>query len=284
MSGNPEQLNDANREFEQIEPSFSQSFANRLNLGFQIRTVTEGLKFIGSTAYTPPGSGIIQNGPSLAAELMTGGNLGNGSGDATPIFFNVIGNPPQSGVPNPGAEPPIGPEERLRYSCLSGKCLQDPNGVYYGIDECMADGCIADSGGGSGNTSQGCDCGYGPLHTTFKARIISITCAAGGLVTGGKTYWTYSWTEVGALGIARSSFGLGDAVNEHELSIPNNGGNTPPATATLTRKRIPDDAVVTMMLDLTGIPWFHFPNPLQVTCSSSFDLFLDGGTYSGGES
>lgn len=232
MSGNPEQLNDANREFELINPSYAKDLTDRLTKGFQIHTVTPGLKFIGPTAYTPPGGGIIQNGPSLAAEMMTGGNIGNGSGDSTPIFFNVIGNPPSSGVPNPGAEPPVGPEERLRYSCLGGLCLQDPNGVYYGIDECLEAGCTAggSSGGGGGGTSGGDGSGGGgsggggdstsalfpcvdrAFHCTFAAMITGLTddCPIGGLnpsptcavsgalggVLTSRTYWKYKWVEV----------------------------------------------------------------------------------------
>lgn len=281
MSDTNEQLDSANREFELIRPTMSESFVRRLTDGFQVRTVAPPLNFIGPTAYSSPGSVPNQVGPTPMTNVFLGGMTG--VGDPGSVFLGIINNPPNPTVPNPGTEPPVGPEERLRYSCLSGKCIQDPNGAYYGLDECLAAGCTADSGGGTDNTSQGCNCGYGPLHTVFKARINGITCAAGGLVTSGKHYWTYSWTEVGALGTSRSSFTLGDAVNEHELTIPDNGGNTPPSTASLTRKRIPDDAIVPMMVDLSGVPWFHFPNPLQVTCSSNFDLFIDGGVYTGGE-
>jgi hypothetical protein len=181
----------------------------------------------------------------------------NGLGDPGSVqlaLFNNILNPL---VPNPGSEPAVGPEERLRYSCVAGTCLQDPNGVYYGIDECQADGCGADSGGGG--PGKGCDCGYGLTHTVFKA---TITAADGPYtdVGTGRNWWLYSFTEVGG---TRAS----DAVNEYELSIPNDGANVGPAGVVFTRLQVPTGAVVPMFIDLSGGYWFHFANPLQVSCS-----------------
>lgn len=262
MSNNPEQLDTANREFEQIGPSVSTVLSQRLTQGFQIATISPGLKFLGPTNYSAPGSVPNQTGPSLAANFFSGG--GDGFGDSSPMFFNVINNPPLSGTANPESVPATGPEEKIRYSCVDGRCLQDPNGDYLGLEECLAAPCIS-SGGGPGDDP--CDCGYGPSLTIFKARITGITNTEPGSSSGGKTYWTYSFTEVTA-GTPRTNVTLGSpARNEHELTMPNNGGNSVPAGTTITRKRIPNDAVVPLFLDEDGIPWFHFINPLGITCT-----------------
>ena len=274
---NDEQLNDANREFELIRPTYADSLSGRLQDGFQIRTLIPGLEFIGPTAYSPPGSAPGQNGPSLVSNQFISGM--SGLGDPGSILMMMLNNPVNPSVPNPGTEPPVGPEERLRYSCLSGKCIQDPNGIYYGIDECLADQCGISGGGDSG---KGCDCGFGPSHTVFKAQISGIT--AGPTTVDGKTYWLYSWVEVGMPGTARSSFTFGDAVNEYELSVVDDGDNDTPSTSTVSRKPIPVDSIVDMMLDESGVPWFVEQNPLAVNCVSLFELSLDGGTYVGGPS
>jgi hypothetical protein len=106
--------------------------------------------------------------------------------------------------------------------------------------------------------------------TVLRVQITGITCVSTGLSTLGRTYWTYAWTEIGPFPDrvlkARNNQLQGDAVNEHELSFPNNGGNVVPATATLTRLRIPNGAIVPLILDDKCLPWFFVPNPLQVAC------------------
>lgn len=230
MSGNPEQLNDANREFEQISPTFSESFVKRFTEGFQVRTISPGIDFVGSTAYSSPGDPANQLGPSPISNFFSSG--ANGLGDPGSMIINLLNNLPNPTVPNPGTEPPVGPEERLRYSCLSGLCMQDPNGVYYGIDECLEAGCSAggSSGGGGGGTSGGDGSGGGgsggggagtsavfpcvdrAFHCTFAAMIIGITndcpvagihpsptCPLSGTIGSSiptRTYWKYKWIEV----------------------------------------------------------------------------------------
>lgn len=246
-----EQLNDANREFEQIFPTFANPVTQRFVEGFQVRTLVPGMRMIGATAYTSPGDASGQFGPSPATNLFLMG--ANGLGDPGALIFNLF-NLPNPTVPNPGTEPPIGPEERLRYSCLSGKCLQDPNGQYYGIDECLADGCGVDSGGGGG---KGCDCGYGLSHTVFKGEIVA---ASGPFTVSGKKYWLYTFNEVGGAG--RS----GTMYNDYELTVANTGSNVGPAGAVIQRLQVPTLEVVPVFVDELGLYWFHEQNPLQVTC------------------
>jgi hypothetical protein len=273
---NDELLNTANREFEQILPVFSQAFTQRMTSGFQIVTLAPGLKFVDPTSYSAPGSAPNQTGPSLPAQFFMPG--GNGFGDTSFAFFNVVGNPATTAISptaNPGSVPPVGPEEKLRYSCVSGKCLQDPNGLFLGIDECLTDGCGSLSGGGlgggggidgsGGSGSGGCDCGFGPSHTTFKAEITSASAPYTSPI--GSSYYLYGWTEVTARTNPRTSATGGLAINEHEYSVANNGGNTPPTGSTLTRLTIPVGARVPMFIDEAGAHWFHMVNPLQVNCS-----------------
>lgn len=230
-----ELLNDANREFEQIVPSLASSVVTRFNTGFQARTITPGLKFIGPTAYSS--GGPLQNGPSFISDLVTGGAPGGG---VAPIYLN-FSNPFNPTVPNPGTEPPIGPEESLRYSCLNDLCLQDPNGIHYGIDECLQSGCSAggssggggggssgddgSGGGGSGGGGDGNDtvstvlhCIDRAFHCTFAAMITGLmtgfsgggasttsTCTlngTSGVANPNRTYWKYKWTEVERLDTA----------------------------------------------------------------------------------
>lgn len=268
---NDGQLNDANREFEQIAPSQSDALTQRVTDSFQIRTITPGLSFIGTTAYTSPGS-PPQLGPSPITNVFVGGS--GGQGDPGTVIYNIVNNPPNPTVPNPGTEPPIGPEERIRYSCLSGLCIQDPNGAFLGIDECLQSGCGTGGGGGGGGT--GCDCGFGPSHTVFKAQITGFS--AGPLTTSGRTYWEYTWTEIGGI---RTSVAYGSAINQYEISVDNDGDNSPPPTATLSRLRIPNGDQVAMYLTVTGIPWFVQENPLSVNCVSNPTLTIDGGAYVG---
>jgi hypothetical protein len=253
-----ELLNQANRDFE-ISPGFSKDFASRMDQGFQRVTIVPGLRFTDAGPTTAPGSLPEQTGPS---PLINGpGGSGGQLGGSAPSIFNLIANlgSPDAPTAHPDSVPPVGPEERIRYSCVSGKCLQDPNGIYLGLDECLASGC-GSGGGGGGSSGNGCDCGCGLSHTAFKA---TITGASGPFTTGGRNYWLYGWSEVGGL---RSSTLNGTAPNEYELSYNNDGGNIPPGAALLTRLRIPTGAVVDMMLDLDCTPWFNEPNPLQVTC------------------
>jgi hypothetical protein len=250
---NPEQLNDANREFEQIVPTFSGPVSQRFVDGFQVRTLVPGIRMIGATAYSSPGDASNQFGPSPATNLYLMG--ANGLGDPGALVFNLF-NLPTPTVPNPGAEPPIGPEERLRYSCVSGKCLQDPNGQYYGIDECLADSCGVNEPGGGG---KGCDCGYGLSHTVLKGEIVAASGPNTQAGTGRK-YWLYTFNEVG--GSARS----GTMYNEYEFTVPNSGGNVGPAGAVIQRLQVPTLEIVPVYIDEAGLYWFHEQNPLQVTC------------------
>lgn len=254
MESNSEQFDEAVKEFEQSRQVISDVLRQRLSAGFQIRTLTRGLPFTGGEPYTSPGDVTQQSGPSVASNMFLLG--GNGLGDPGSLLFTLINNPPLPTVPNPGVEPPIGPEERIRYSCVSGKCLQDPNGQYYGIDECLADQCGTDNGGGN---NKGCDCGFGLSHTVFKGMITGFTGPAS---TGlGYNYWIYTFTEVDGDGRASQM------LNEYELSMPNNGGNTVPAGSTVSRKPIPVNAVVPIFIDESGDYWFHEQNPLTVSCA-----------------
>ena len=265
---NDELLNTANREFEQILPTFSGSFTNRINLGFQVVTVVPPLKFFDVMPYSAPGTVPELTGPSLASSFF--GPTSDGSGGFSTPFFTVLSNPAASavsGTANPESVPPVGPEERIRYSCVSGKCLQDPNGLYFGIDECLADTCGATSGGGTGGSGSGCDCGYGPSQTMFKAQITSVSGPLTSPLPGSPTYYQYGWTEITARTNPRTSTFSGLAINEHEYSVVNNGGNVPPTGATLTRLAIPVGARVPMFIDEAGAPWFHMVNPLQVNCT-----------------
>lgn len=266
MSAKDNQLNDANREFEQIAPTQSDALTQRVTDSFQIRNITPGITFVGTTAYTSPGS-MPQLGPSPITNVFVGGS--SGQGDPGTVIYNIVNNPPNPTVPNPGTEPPIGPEERIRYSCLSGRCIQDPNGNFLGIDECLQGGCGA--GGGVG-----CDCGFGPSHTVFEAEITGFS--SGPLSVGGRTYWEYTWTEVGG---TRSNTVFGPAVNQYEISVDNDGDNVPPSTATISRRRIPDGQKVDMFINTSGIPWFAQENPLEIICVSNLASSIDGGVYLG---
>ena len=159
---NESELDLANREFERILPVKSRSYDERLRSSFQIFMLAPGLPNIGQRAYTPPGSWPYQTGPSPVTNLFSNPSAPGGEG-GSPLDPFVNPN-----VPHPDSEPPTGPEERIRYSCVSGYCLQDPNGVYYGIDECLADGCGSDTGGGGGG--KGCDCGCGPPIPSSRPR------------------------------------------------------------------------------------------------------------------
>lgn len=254
------ELDLANREFEQISPTRASAYDEMLRRAFQVRPLAPGLPNIGQRAYTAPGSMPYQTGPSPVSALLVSPSSQGGEGN--PMQVNIFNPLLISGPVHPDSDPPVGPEERIRYSCVSGKCLQDPNGVYYGLDECLADEC-----GVGGGVSKGCDCGCGPSQTIIKATITGYIGPSGGYTTGsGRSYWTYTWTEVTTSGSPRSSTTNGLAVNEYEWSVDNNGGNTVPATATLTRKRIPSDIVVPMFLDESCSPWFFADNPLTVTC------------------
>lgn len=256
MSGDQEQLDEANREFELLRSRYSDPFARRIQKSFQVTTVTPGLPFVGPTAYSAPGSVPNQTGPTSASNMF---NMGNSGGNS--IFLAVMNNLPPSGVSNPGSTPPVGPEEKLRYSCLSGLCIQNPNGAYLGIEACQEAQCVADAtDGGYGN---GCDCGFGPAHTVFKATILSYTTTA---VVAGRNYWNYTWSEV-TTGVPRTSTEYGTAINTYEISVDNDGDNVVPVTASLTRRRIPDGTTLPMYIDLDGVPWFFAENPFSVVCA-----------------
>lgn len=267
-----EQMDEVNREFDSLVASLSRFLNDRLRTGFQINTIREGTTFYGSRPYFAPGSYPNQTGPSAATVGINPSPSIIGESAPMPLeMMDLIGGaPPVSPTANPESVPPTGPEESIRYSCTDGKCIQDPNGQYYGIEECQESGCAVGPGQDpDGDLGQGLG-GSGLALSTFKARITGITCTALGLVSGTKTYWTYSWEEVLPPGwpeLPKTSIQWGDALNEYELSIENDGANVVPATATLDRLRIPTDAVVEMNLDQLGDPWFVQENPLEVVCT-----------------
>jgi hypothetical protein len=274
------QLELANREFEQILPTRSGALDQRMRLAFQMVTLVPGLPQIGQRAFTAPGGMPYQTGPSPFSDAVMPGGSGPNGGEGQSIVFNLIGGPTFYGPANPGSEPPVGPEERLRFSCVSGKCLQDPNGVYYGIDECLADAC--GTSGGGGGPSKGCDCGCGPSLTVLKAEITGIIGPGAGYTTGtGRKYWTYTWTEITTSATVRTSTTSGLASNEYELTVDNDGDNDVPTTATVSRKRIPDGAKVDLLLDESCTPWFVLENPLAVDCNSGLIETIDGGVFDG---
>ena len=260
-------LDQASREFDLINPTYSDLFSGRLRSSFQIVTLKEGLTFSGSMPQAAMGSVPFQTGPSYFTEaFFPGGITMGGMGDTGPFTLNMLNfvsnYPGQSPTANPESVPPIGPEERLYYSCVSGKCLQDPNGIYRGLDECLSDEC----GNEEVSSGKGCDCGYGPSSTVLKVEITGVSCAEGGLLSGALYYWTYIWTELTSSATVRTSATYGDALNEYELSTANNGGNEYPVTASVTRKRIPTGSHIMMILDESGSPWFCAENPLKVLC------------------
>jgi hypothetical protein len=239
--------------------------SDRTRRAFQTVTVSPALSFPPFAAPSSPGSMPGQGGPSALISLP---GSGGGLGDMPPSIFTFVQSVPVPTAPtaHPDSVPPIGPEERIRYSCVSGKCLQDPNGIYLGIDECLSSGCGSSTGGGGGgggggSGGNGCDCGCGPSQTVLKA---TVTGASGPFTSGARTYWQYGWSEVGGGG--RTSAVSGTAINEYELSYDNNGGNVVPGSALVNRLRIPTGAIVDLMLDENCVPWFNEPNPLSVTC------------------
>lgn len=259
-------MDEVNREFDSLVASLSRFLNDRLRTGFQINTIREGTTFYGSRPYFAPGSYPNQTGPSA----MSGGlePMTFGLGDSPPMTFNlmemVFSGLPSSPTANPESVPPTGPEESIRYSCVDGRCIQDPNGQYYGIEECQESGCSigpgTDPDGGGGTTI----IPSGQAYSTFKAEI---TGSSGPTTTGGKNYWTYSWIEITTLGNARNSTDDGYALNEFELTVANSGGNIVPASATLTRLKIPTGTRLDMNIDELGAAWFCLPNPLEVTCT-----------------
>ena len=270
---NEDLFNIAGREFDQIVPGFSAPYMGRISQGFQINTISSGLRFVDSVPYTASGDVPGQVGPSAVSSFMGFGSDGSGTGAGPINFFNIVNNPPTSGTANPESVPAIGPEERIRYSCVDGTCLQDPNGIYLRIDECLAGGCLpgGGGGGGGGECEDCCECNHGTTHTIFKAKILNVISETG--LTGGTCvgkYWEYTWIELlapSSTATARSYALSGDkAYNVYECSIPDSGGNTVPSGSTIVRKRIPNNAIVPMYLDEEGKPWFHMENPLQVTC------------------
>lgn len=242
-------------------PLVAGGMSDRTRRAFQTVTVSPALSFPPFAAPSSPGSMPGQGGPSALISLP---GSGGGLGDMPPSIFTFVQSVPVPTAPtaHPDSVPPIGPEERIRYSCVSGKCLQDPNGIYLGIDECLASGCGSGTSGGGGG-GNGCDCGCGPSQTVFKA---DITGSNGPFVFSGRNYWVYTWTEVTS-GTARTSVQFGTAVNEYELSTDNDGDNDVPATALLQRKPIPTGSRVQMTLDFGCVPWFERENPLIVSCA-----------------
>jgi hypothetical protein len=272
-------LDQASREFDLINPTYSDLFSGRLRSSFQIVTLKEGLTFSGSMPQAAMGSVPFQTGPSYFTEaFFPGGITMGGMGDTGPFTLNMLNfvsnYPGQSPTANPESVPPIGPEERLYYSCVSGKCLQDPNGIYRGLDECLADECGNEEVPGG----KGCDCGFGVAHTTFPAKITgTISSATGEVISASHHWWKYTWEEVtqntartgwAVPTVQRTSTSTGFyGVSSFEQSISDLGGNVVPATATLVRKRLPNNLIIQMNLDEQGRPWFYAENPFQVTCA-----------------
>ena len=101
-----------------------------------------------------------------------------------------------------------------------------------------------------------------------------LLAASGPTLVGGYKVWTYTWRQVdrptsGAgwtttVG-GRTSTVYGSAYNQYEVSVPDDGGNIPPAGVTITRLQYPL-SVVPMFFDLNDRPWFAMPNPLQTVC------------------
>ncbi|MFZ9311584.1 MAG: hypothetical protein ACO24O_08800 [Arenimonas sp.] len=103
----------------------------------------------------------------------------------------------------------------------------------------------------------------------FAARITANTV----LSSTGRLEWEYSWEEVERTTTAsswatvisgRNNTKNGKARNAYETSIANDGGNTGPGT--VTRLPYPTSAVVMMVIDPNGRPWFDGPNPVTITC------------------
>lgn len=318
---NESELDLANREFEQISPGYTPSMSDRLRQAFQVYTITPGLPNIGQRAFTAPGDAPYQTGPSVAATAISPGSSTGGEG-GLPGSINLItvGGPPISGPVHPGSEPPVGPEESLRYACVDGVCLQDPNGLYYGLDECLADECgLSGGGGGDGDDSDPSivdppgpiQCYDRAVHCTFAAMILGVTddsplhpsptCDLEG-TTGSsrlnRQYWKYEWIEVEALDTERETWCTplasgftprsGDeasgtwAINIYEHGVEDSGGSIAVASTTITRLPIPTFSLVTMHIDQFGQAWFCQPNPLQIECETELTLTLDGGEFNGG--
>ena len=321
---NESELDLANREFEQIAPGFTDTMSERFRTAFQIVTIAPGLPNIGQRAYTAPGSAPYQTGPSIAATALSPGSAPGGEGGSSTTTFNLIsvGGPTIAGPAHPGSEPPVGPEEALRYSCVDTLCLQDPNGLYYGLDECLAAGCSL-SGGGGGDTDPPdppeppdppviLQCYDRAVHCTFAAMILDVTSdsplnpspnctlnGSSGTSLPNRTYWKYEWAEVEAIGAERETWctpltsgntaRLGDettetwAINVFEMGVDDAGGDVAPGAATVNRLQIPQYSIVTMHIDPNGRAWFCEKNPIEVVCDSgALTLTLDGGEFNGG--
>ena len=238
--------------------------------------------------------------------------------------FNLIsvGGPTIAGPAHPGSEPPVGPEEALRYSCVDTLCLQDPNGLYYGLDECLAAGCSL-SGGGGGDTDPPdppeppdppviLQCYDRAVHCTFAAMILDVTSdsplnpspnctlnGSSGTSLPNRTYWKYEWAEVEAIGAERETWctpltsgntpRLGDeltdtwAINVFEMGVDDAGGDVAPGAATVNRLQIPQYSIVTLHIGPNGRASFCEKNPIEVVCDSgALTLTLDGGEFNGG--
>jgi hypothetical protein len=136
------------------------------------------------------------------------------------------------------------------------------------------------------------DCPVGGLSLNPTCSLNGTT----GTVLPNRTYWKYKWVEVEqqsdretwciplATGNPGRSGGLEvdtEAYNAYEQNTNNDGDSSPPAGSIITRKRIPNYWVVTMHMDQLGRAWFDKENPVEVTCETTLELVLDGGTYDG---
>ena len=123
-----ETLNQAMRDLE-VSPSSSGGIVTRLDGAFQRVTVAPGLKF--NDAYPSFSGGDVpgQTGPSPLVEGP--GGSGAFTGDFAPTIFNWMGGlgTPTAPTAHPDSVPPIGPEERLRYSCVPSGPERDLSGA-----------------------------------------------------------------------------------------------------------------------------------------------------------
>jgi hypothetical protein len=261
MSETPQQ-DLARREFEGLHPSFSEAIRNLRRMGFQQNTLQEGQQF-------PEIRGFVQTGPSVL------NSVSNDVGPAIPAIDSINGDSVGGGGyadPGEGGDGGSGgnPGQENRYSCVSGQCVEDADGIYFDIAACRDSGCTGAptvDDPGTGVVGVGCPC----PTTPFMALINSVSAST---TFAGRTCYEYGFQEVvrqttgfgyTPLAGGKTSTTYGLAHNMYECTVDDDGANTPPTGVTVTRNPYPL-SIVFMALDSNNKPWFSMPNPLTTVC------------------
>jgi hypothetical protein len=111
----------------------------------------------------------------------------------------------------------------------------------------------------------------------YTAFLCIIGAVQGPFTNGlGATYWQYDWEEVlfdtttsnyVILSGGRKSNSFSRAINIHEFSVSDDGGNTGNSGAILSRLRIPYGSIVNIHVMASGHCWFDRVNPLDTDCA-----------------